>query len=184
MKLISIDLERISTDAIYEIAKSSDEEEVLKTIYKLALEQGDEKKKVAIFLSLACNHAPEIKETLENICKNSKIFLQHVEFDKNPHMPAWTLAEIVRKNSGATIPFSNPNFPRDLLNKCFEKRILKDRYTCEEVLKNNGEKLSKESLQMIIEEYPDKIIQQGSEKKVLSSRLKTMATELLIRYYN
>lgn len=179
MLIISIDLEQISDSAIYEIAKSSTEEETLKTIFNWGKEQQDKKKKESIFLSLACNHAPEIEETLENICKQSDIFLHHVEFDKNPHMPTWALQEIVEKNSGSKIPFSNQNFPKDVLNEYFESHILKDRYTCAAVLNTNGEKLSKEALQMIIKEYPDKIIQKDSEKTVEPSRLKAKAEELL-----
>lgn len=177
--IISIDLERISLPAICEIAKSSTEKETLKTIFNWGKEQQDKKKKESIFLSLACNPAPEIEETLENICKQSDIFLHHVEFDKNPHMPAWALEKIVEENSGSKIPFDNPNFPTDVLNDYFESCILKDRYTCEAVLNNNGKKLSKEALQMIIEEYPDKIIQKDSEKMVMPSRLKAKAEELL-----
>lgn len=177
--VISINLEQISDSAIYEIAKSSTEEETLKTIFGWGLKQKDNKKKETVFVSLACNQSPAIKDTLENICKaDSKIFLRHQEFDRNPHMPVWALKQII-EIYGSEQAFYNPSVPSQLLNANFEKRILHDEYICENVMNNNGEKLSKESLQMIIEEYPDKIIQQGSEKKVLPSRLKAKAEELL-----
>lgn len=183
MLIISIDLEQISDDAIYAIAKSSTEEETLKTIFAWGMKQGDRKRKETVFISLACNHSPAIKDTLEKVCENSTLFLRHQEFDRNPYLPNWVLKQIVATFDSEQALY-NPGMSSELLNANFEKRILHDEYICKRVMEINGDKLSKEALQMIINEYPDKIIQQGSEQRVVPSHLKERAMELLSRNYN
>lgn len=155
MKKVTIDLETLSAPALDELAMCSTDKSVLQAIYEIAIERNN----VGVFLKLARNHSPAIKEILEKICRlKNKALDQNItrwEFASNPYTPEWVLARCLGKGSLSSKALYNPNTPAEALNKRFPELLNTGRYACERIVSINGNKLREDILKMIIEKYPD-----------------------------
>ena len=165
-KKVTINLDEVPIQALYYLAESCKDEKVLNLIFEVGVEKDDE----WIFTNLAKNHSPAIKSVLEKVngaikTPRAKKIIYNDEFAKNPYSPPELLEECLKKNALSSALY-NPNTPAEALNKCFPILFVFKDYICEQVVETNGEKLSDEVLESIIEKYPSFEL----PKKILEKR--------------
>ena len=150
---VSIDLNELPSSVIYDIARYCTNKDVLYAIYEIGIERDD----VGFFIHLAENKSPVIRDILEKISYLQipavQAILLREEFASNPYSPPHVLEKCV-SYSFLSPAIYNPNTPAEAINSCFPLMFLVRDNICEDVVKANGEKLSDEVLESIIERMP------------------------------